>query len=111
MDVSTPLLFASVGTSRYQGLNAARLEMFDFSCSRLVRRHHLFTAPSHTTSLTHHASPTTACRCRFVYWVTFLLTYIIIPVTQEYLAAGEFTKKGRLYARWVAACEGCRFVR
>lgn len=33
-----------------------------------------------------------------VYWVTFLLTYVIIPVTQEYIAAGEFTKKGRLCA-------------
>jgi hypothetical protein len=34
----------------------------------------------------------------FVYWVTFLLTYIFIPLTQEYVAAGEFTKRGRLCA-------------
>jgi len=34
----------------------------------------------------------------WVYWVTFILTYVVIPVTQEYVAAGEFTKKGRLCA-------------
>jgi hypothetical protein len=31
-----------------------------------------------------------------VYWVTFLLTYVIIPVVQEYVAAGEFTRRARL---------------
>jgi len=33
---------------------------------------------------------------KLVYWVTFLLTYIIIPVVQEYINAGEFTRCGRL---------------
>jgi hypothetical protein len=34
----------------------------------------------------------------WVYWVTFLLTYVFIPLTQEYVAAGEFSKKGRFCA-------------
>jgi hypothetical protein len=33
-----------------------------------------------------------------VYWITFVLTYVVIPVVQEYVAAGEFTKRGRLIA-------------
>ena len=33
-----------------------------------------------------------------VYWLTFFLTYILIPIVQEYVAAGEFTKRGRLLA-------------
>jgi len=33
-----------------------------------------------------------------VYWLTALLTYILVPVVQEFLAAGEFTFYGRLRA-------------
>ena len=33
-----------------------------------------------------------------VYWCTFLMTYIIIPIVQEYIAAGEFTVLTRLKA-------------
>lgn len=31
-----------------------------------------------------------------VYWVTAVLTYVLIPVVQEYVAAGEFTRRARL---------------
>lgn len=31
----------------------------------------------------------------FVYWFTFILTYVIIPVVQEYVVAGDFSKCGR----------------
>ena len=33
-----------------------------------------------------------------VYWITFFLTYVLIPVVQEYIAAGEFTRRGRFMA-------------
>lgn len=33
---------------------------------------------------------------KIVYWITFLLTYIIIAVVQEYINAGDFTRCGRL---------------
>jgi hypothetical protein len=35
---------------------------------------------------------------QFVYWTTFIMTYAVIPIVQEYVAAGEFTKRGRLWA-------------
>ena len=31
-----------------------------------------------------------------VYWITAILTYVWIPVVQEYVAAGEFTRRARL---------------
>jgi hypothetical protein len=34
----------------------------------------------------------------WVYWLTFFNTYILIPMVQEYVAAGEFTKMARIYA-------------
>jgi len=34
----------------------------------------------------------------WVYWLTFFNTYILIPMVQEYVAAGEFTKWARVYA-------------
>lgn len=34
----------------------------------------------------------------WVYWLTFFNTYILIPMVQEYVAAGEFTKLARVYA-------------
>ena len=33
-----------------------------------------------------------------VYWATFVLTYVVIPIVQEYVAAGEFTRRGRFCA-------------